>query len=297
MNTSLDDILNGNEPPVAAKDEPAPEVKDETVEAAAPETAETPVTETPGTPDEPAAETPEAAPAKPDEPEKPAEPEKMVPHAALHETREQLKKARQQNEELTGLFKKLEPHLTKPEKPEGPKPPDFYADPQAFVTEHIETLRNESQVAVRRAVLNMSEANARARHEDFEPTIQRFAGMVEENPDLRGHMLQQPDPGEWAYRMAKRHEAMQALGDPVTARERLKAELRAELEAEHADEAAQVVAEAEEHGQVFFDAKPEAPAVPALPKSLAKTRNAGARKGPAWSGPTPLDEVLKPIGA
>lgn len=292
MSTSLDEILNGTEPPVAAKEDPAPEVKDEPAQAAAPETPETPATETPETPEQQTAETPEAAPEKPDEPEKPAESQKMVPQAALHETREQLKKARQQNEELTGLFKKLEPHLTQPEKPEGPKPKDFYDDPQASVTEQVTSLRDETKRLIQGVFLGMSEAQARRRYDDYEPTIQQFATMTKKNRALLGQMLQQPDPGEWAYQMAKRHEAMEALGDPVTARERLKAELRAELETEQAEEAAQVVAEAEAHGQVFGTDTPDAPAVPALPKSLAKTRNAGARKGPAWSGPRPLSEIV-----
>lgn len=288
MSTSLEDIFSGTAAPTESPAEPAAEPKAEPPQEAAPEPAPEPKAEA-----EPKGEAAAEAPA---EPEKPAETppsedaEKTVPHAALHEEREKHKKTRQQLEALTNQFKQLEPHLerlktaekgdAKADKPER----DFYDDPAAFVQDGLAAIRRENNEAVLRSHLNLSEAHARARHEDYDAAMEVFVKKVEQNPLLRQQMLQQVDPGEWAYQIAKRATALEELGDPATARERLEAEIREKIKAEQEAEAAKA-AEAEP--------APEAP-VPDLPKSLAGKRSAGARKGPTWSGPTPLTEILPP---
>jgi hypothetical protein len=74
----------------------------------------------------------------------------------------------------------------------------------------------------------------------------------------------------------KRQTALKEIGDdPASYKERLKAELLAELQ----------------QGQP--PANNAAAAVPVMPSNLATARNVGSRSGPAWGGPTPLNDIFK----
>jgi hypothetical protein len=97
----------------------------------------------------------------------------------------------------------------------------------------IEAIKAELRQENQTNLLNLSEANAQARHDDYDAKYQVFVGMAQENPALIQAMLQQPDPAEYAYQLASQRIFQNEVGaDPQTYRDKLRAELRLEIEAE-----------------------------------------------------------------
>lgn len=279
-------------------------------EAAAEPTAEQPA-ETPAaepTPDtQDATPKPDEAAAEPDQPageeqpagegdEKPDGQARTVPHAALHEEREKHRKTKDRLDALTDQIGQLLPHLgnlsgqAAKKDGEGKAPKrDFYDDPQGFVTDLVAQTRATVTAEIAQTRFDMSEAQARARHDDFDATMESLEGFVNDLPKeqstlFRQQLRAQPDPAAWAYAVEKRRLANVEMGDPEEYRKRIREEELAKIAAEQ---------EAAANGtQPAAEQKP----VPTIPKSLATLPNAGARKGPTWSGPTPMDEILAPPG-
>jgi len=78
--------------------------------------------------------------------------------------------------------------------------------------------------------LNMSEAQAKSRHEDYDEKYESFKKMAMENPSIINTMTAQADPAEWAYQQAAGKLSMEEFGnDPVAYKEKLKAEILNEL--------------------------------------------------------------------
>lgn len=260
MGKSLEEIFTGDEPTEAG----IPAVV-ETAESAV-ETPETPVVEQAA---EPTVEQPEVPAEEPEKPES-----KTVPIDAVHEERAKRRDLEKRYNALTEQVGQLLPHLSKigqkGETAEQPKL-DFYADPQAFLTQNLSDLESRINTSLGSTLMAMSEAQGRARHEDFDETLGQFAELTKSQPHIRQQLRQEPDPAEWAYNFAKRAEMIADIGDNPTAYE---AKIRAKLEAEQVETKA-----------------PD----PNLPKSLATVRNVGAGKrtsGPGWQGPTSLDAAL-----
>lgn len=127
--------------------------------------------------------------------------------------------------------------------------------------------------------LNMSEMMLRQTHNDVDEKIDRFKQELDRNPALSADLRRQTHPYKWAYEYAARLQLMDEIGtDPNAYREKLKEQVKAEL--------AQQVS-----------ATPEQPAAaapaPRIPQSLATAHSVGARTAPSWTGPTPLDNILK----
>lgn len=244
--TSLGDILSDVEPVVEVKE-------------AAEETKELPLETT-----EKVVETPEKAAEEVAEVS-----ESMVPQKALHE--ERAKRQALQDQMNLLMPKLVEMNGSKPKEP-AKAPVSFNEDPEGFINSRFE----EQQRSNTAKYLDLSEANAKGRHEDYPEVFAVFEGLARKEPVLLEKMMQQPDPAEWAYRTAKRAKDIAEMGDPAAFRERTRAELLAEIKAEQEAEAVET-----------------APDLPNIPKTLGKTRTVGSRKGPAWAGPETLDEILK----
>lgn len=149
-----------------------------------------------------------------------------------------------------------------------------FADPQAYFDAKLFNER-----------LNMSEQMLRAQHEDVDEVLQAFEAAVQQNPALGAELRKQPHPWKWAYDTAKRFEALQKFGDdPAKYEQSLKEKYREELREEIMKEM-----------QGTPPAQPGQPPQqqPKLQPSLATARSAGPRTGPQYTGPTPLDEMLK----
>ncbi|MDH2052543.1 hypothetical protein [Achromobacter marplatensis] len=128
--------------------------------------------------------------------------------------------------------------------------------------------------------LNMSEMMLRQTHADVDEKIDRFKQELDRNPALSAELKRQTHPYKWAYEYASRLQLMDEIGsDPNAYREKLKEQVKAEL-------AQQAPAHTEQ---------PAAAAAPAprIPQSLATAHSVGARTAPSWTGPTPLDNILK----
>lgn len=218
----------------------------------------------------------------PDSSDTEAEEPKTVPQQALHEERSKRQEADKSRLDLEKRFNALTeqvgqllPHLSRlggKEPVEKPKL-DFYADPQAFISENLTNLESRINQSLGSTLMTMSEQQARARHEDYDATLETFAALTQQRPEILAQVRQVPDPAGWAYNFVKKHEALQAIGDdPIAFEKSLREKILAEQEA-----------------------KPETPETPNLPKSLANARNVGAGKrtsGPGWQGPTSLDAAL-----
>lgn len=124
--------------------------------------------------------------------------------------------------------------------------------------------------------LDLSEAFAREKYNDFDAKLEVFASMVTENPALYAQMVQQVNPAEFAYKTASNQQKLKEMGDPTEYEKRIREEERARVKAE-------------------YDAKieEEVKKRTSLPGSIANASGAGGATPPAWSGPAPLDDILK----
>lgn len=204
---------------------------------------------------------PEAAQAEPEvaEPEeKPAKTpdQQTVPLAALQEER-------QKRQELERRIQRVE--STQP-KPEPTPAPDVFDDPEGY-TKHV---RQSVDQTVRTARLDMSEDMARMHYGD--ETVDAALAAIEPRAGSPEHqaILNNRNPYRALVEWHRSQVAAAEIGDPAAWKEAERARIKAEVEAE--------LAVRQTRG------KP-AP-------SLADQPNLGARRGPEWSGPKPLDELF-----
>lgn len=250
MTDSMDEILAPK--PARERDESGRfKSKGETTEV-----QETPVVEAKA----PAPEaTPEPTPAAPPavEPAKPVEqtPEDRVPLAAL-------KSERQKRQEIERKYAELERQQRLASQP---KAPDPYADPDG----HRQFVAQQNSVID--AKVNASFASAKRAIPDFEEVMAHWDGLKAEHPYLYDQAIQDDAPAYWAYEQVKRHLALQEIGDPISYREKVKAELLAELQQKTPQQ--------------------QKPATP--PPSLASAPSSGrVSTESAWSGPTSMTSIL-----
>lgn len=194
--------------------------------------------------DAPVVETPEPAPV-PAVVETPApaavsaeaEPQKMVPHQALHETREEAKELRRQLQEMQRQLQAMQqPAVKEPEI----VVPDPILDPEGFKKFQIDQIKEraardqavmqEQQLAAR---LYQDEQQFKAATPDFEPAVQfavehrkrelAFYGYAPEQiqaqvqADIRGLVQHATSKGENAAKMIYEYAKLRGYTGPVTA--------------------------------------------------------------------------------
>lgn len=267
MTQSVGEILSG-EKPVQEAETHTDEPKTET-EAKEPEKA---VSDAPA--DEPADEE--------------VPPSGMVPHKALHASRE---RARQQTERANQLERDLAeergrrtaleqmrqqpPPAPLPPK-EPPKPVEMWDDPRAFVRQELTPLERQ----VRQQTFNVSRRLAIAEHgkeavDAAETALREAVQSGKVNPEQLAASIQQ---------------SLDPIGDVVNWHKNQpanrEAELRAQIEAEF--KAKYGIDQPDPQGD-----DPPAPTTPkVMPSPLVAARNVGNRSGPAWSGPAPLKDIF-----
>jgi len=185
-------------------------------------------------------------------------------HAAVKGERERRKAAEQRLTELEQQLQSLQKPAEPPEDPAS-----LWDDEEKWQAQFGNKIASQAALNSR---LDTSEMLARRDHkEDFDQMKEVFINLANENPGIAQQALADPDPWEKAYQIAKNHATMQELGatDIATMREKMREELMAEI-------AAQTPATRQ-----------------SLPPTLSGERNVGDRKGPEWTGPKPLDELLK----
>lgn len=202
---------------------------------------------------------PEKEPVKRDEAGRFAaeKPETMVPLAALMAERE---KARELEKRLT--------QATPPREPA--KAPDVFAEPEKFAA----FMQQQASEAAMNAKLDVSEAVAREAFGDgkVDAAFEAYKARAAAEPELHARMMAAKSPWHAVVRWHETEQARAEIGDdPAAYRAKIEAELRAKIEAEMASKA-----------------------TPAAPPSLAGSSNLGGRGAtPAWSGPTPLNRILR----
>ena len=153
--------------------------------------------------------------------------------------------------------------------------PDAYVEPDKaiqFGTDQV-MMQMESRI------LNMSESQARGRHNDFDAMKDTFFNeMVAKNPALEQQASQQADPYEFVYQQAKNFVDFK----DVTSMDDLRAKIEAETEAKYAAKYAEQQ-----------NAATEQAITNAIPGSLATATAAAANTTQAtYSGPTPLNKII-----
>ena len=214
--------------------------------------AETPVVETPAPAEMEPQEPPEAADATPEEPEAKEE-QKPEPQMVPVGVVQGL---RQEIRELKAAIPQPAPEPA----------PDVFEDPQGYQKHMEQTVNN----AVFQATLSMSRAAAVRQY--GQEAVDAAAASIDPNSAEYQAIISSADPFHALMEHQSRQQMMQEIGeDPAAYKARIAAEVRAEVEAEMAAK--------------------EVKATPPAP-SLAANPNVGVRAGPAWTGPTPLDNIL-----
>jgi hypothetical protein len=258
---SIENILSGKSPAT-------------TTEQAAP--VETPVSETPTVTAEPTGETEVKTDDRPRDPatgkfvEKPRDAappaatkqEGSIPIQALLDEPEKRQKAERDLEEWRRRATPVEQ----------PKRPDVFQDPDAaFNFERSQFAERDRLTRV-----EVSQEMMRMLKDDYDEMEKVFVEEAMRNPALAAQNANHPFPAKHAYETAKKLLATREIGDDPTAyREKLEKEIREK-----------VLAELQQQPTT------QTPQTSAFPTSLSSVRNAAPRNGPAWGGPTPLNQII-----
>lgn len=204
---SLDNVFSNEEPQEEIKTEP--EVVEE-VESS--ETNEGDVTAEESKGDE-LGSTPE--PEATQEPEKSEDP--WTKTAYMDE-----KRKRQEVE------RRLQEYEAQRQKQPEPEAPDLFADPEGY---HKYQQQQQAQMQ-QKMLWQTSEMVMRSLHPDFEEKLNVFGQIAQDTPLLLDRAMQHPNPAQFVYETAKKHQEIQELGGIENFKSETEKRVRAELEAE-----------------------------------------------------------------
>lgn len=222
--------------------------------------------------EEPKEEKKPEAEAKPEPKPEPKEEKKVERQEMSEKERAFLAAAqeeRRKRQELERRIQEIEASKTK----ETPK--QFWDNPE----EALAKFKAEITEATTRTRLDTAEMIARRQYPDFDEKVQTFGQLVNSVPGLAQQWLSSPDPAEFAYKVAKNHMEVQAVGGLDQLMAKKEAEIRARLEAELREKYDKAALEAAKQREQ-------------LPGSLSNTRGVSQNK-PVWTGPTPLGSLLE----
>lgn len=269
MSTELENILSGQGAPA-----PAPETRNEPQ----PETT---------------TEQPQAATEPSSEGEPQTDDRGMVPVAALQAERQKAKryteqvaefqqKLEQQNAQWEQRFSQIFAQIApKPAQPEPEQALDIWTDPDAYVQHGVQQavspVLNQLK-AVQRGMAEMMFRDKPGAVDEAERAFNAAVANGSIDPVVHARINGSPNPWAAAVQWHQHTQTMAEIGsDPAAYKTKLRDELKAELMAEL------------QQGQQQPDAQRPAPVVPS---NFATGRNVGTRAGPAYAGPSPLDDIL-----
>jgi hypothetical protein len=172
---------------------------------------------------------------------------------------------------LTALKPKTEPQPA----------PDIFENPSSFVRHEM----NEPLTEMRQVLMHNSRLIAEQRHTDevVQAADAAFTQAYQSgqlDPADYQRVIRSPNIFDAAVKWHKRQQAQAEIGDdPVAYRARVEAEIRAKFEAD-----------AQNPDRLTEQPQQRAPV---MPSNLAAARNVGSRAGPAWGGPTKMDDIFK----
>jgi hypothetical protein len=215
---------------------------------------------------------------------------KMVPHEALHAEKQKVKRYTEQvgdfqrqlsetnanwERRMTQLVEAVRP------KQEAAPPPDFFENPALATRHEVQQSVSPQFEQINQQLLAIARDNAETRFtpETVNEAEQAFISALQSqklDPADYQKVVSSPNRYAAAVQWHKRQIAQAEIGDdPSAFKAKLEAELREKITAELQGEQP-----AQQQRQ------------PVMPSNLAGARNVGSRSGPAWSGPTALNDIF-----
>lgn len=250
---------------------------------------------------EPEATTPVVKPETPGQPQGQPEPSSdaepqadetgKVPLAALHAERSKVKryteqvaefqaKIDQQNAQWEQRFSQILTAVA-PKQPqaEAAPQPEIWDDPNAFVRSQAAEMVNPLQQQMKAMAREVAEV--RYQPDVVAKAVDAFDNAVisgKLDPVVHQRILASPNPYAAAVQWHQHTSTMSEIGsDPAAYKAKLAEEIRAEVMAEL------------QAGNTPAGNQ----SAPVMPSNFATARSVGTRAGPAWSGPTALDDIFK----
>lgn len=163
-----------------------------------------------------------------------------------------------------------------PEQKQQPSKADWFGDPETAAQQQMQQM--QQMLFEQRA--QMGQELMRSQHDDFDEMETKFFQMLDENPRLGDGLHSAANPARYAYETAKKAMEAEALKDVDSYKAKLEADVRKDVEAKlRAEYEAKYQKQQEKEGAV-------------LP-SLSDAPSKGGLKSDDWSGPTPLEDILK----
>lgn len=195
--------------------------------------------------------------------------EESAPPAPVNElpqeVYEPLKAVRHENQQLKADLAEMKRQFEAMQNPPAP-PPDVFDE---GFSQHVTA--NAATVAVQQAAhaskLQTSELLLMQEVPNLPEIKEQLMEFVGKNPAINEQVAESPHPWKTAYQAYQNYQTMQQLGatDINALREQIRQEELAKLQSGR----------------------------PTIPPTLANERNVGQRSGPAWTGPTALDDILR----
>jgi hypothetical protein len=219
---------------------------------------------------------------------------KLVPLEALQESRGKIKRyteqvaefdksvsgLKEQNTTLQRQVTELLQRLPQPQKQEPAQAPDIFEDATGAIRHTVAPQFEEmQQVLMANARLV---AGVKFTDEKVDEAEKAFIGAMQDkslDPADYYRVVNSPNRYAAAVQWHQRKVAQAEIGDDPAA---FRAKVEAEILAKHG---------LTQPADTQVQAKPAAAAV--MPSNLATARNVGARSGPAWSGPTSLNDIFE----
>lgn len=207
-------------------------------------------------------------PAEPEGEAEPVPPTDKLPQEEYKAIKEEREKRQTLERELETLKTQIQQFQAQQNPPE--PPPSLWEDEEGWGGNLVKTAVTQSTHQSR---LMTSEMLMRQAEPEFDSLMSVYVELERANPAIIPQVMNNPHPYAEAIKIAKNQRAMQELG-AVNVSE-LEAKMREKIMAEL------------ETGSTPLSGKP------AIPASLTGERSVASRTGPAWSGPTSLDDLLR----
>lgn len=207
--------------------------------------------------------------------------QKLVPHEALHAEKQKVKRYTEQVSEFqqtTAALQRQVAELLQRVPAQQHQPPDFYEDPAAATRHTVQPefeRINQTLMAIAKdtAVTRFTEETVNEAEAAFNQAAQ--TGAID--PALHAKINSSPNPWAAAVQWYKAEQAQKEIGgDPAAYKAKLEAEIREK-----------VLAEIQQGDGGQAQQRPVT-----MPGNFVAARNVGARTGPAWAGPAPLQDIF-----
>lgn len=196
----------------------------------------------------------------------PSEPEQShIPIAALKDERAKRQQIEAERQQLAERLQQYDAYFAQ----QNGQQQQQEQDPLEIITQQVMAkLQPQTEMQMLTMRVDMAEQVARTKWADYDEKVEHFKEAVQSNPFLLQELKAASNPAEYAYNAAQRILEAKSYGQPGPSREAMETEIREKLMAE------------------LGLNKPK------VPTSLVNEQSRGARSGPAWSGPTPLGQIL-----